>query len=174
MFRLRTPQARGLAVAALIIGCAVSAWRYTEEPPGHIIRAAAVTERVPNSRAAFPFFPDTRTEEEKADKSWHFDMSFHTWVEQCGVNPVKPRSSWPQGVPRSIVHWGVSLCNNAQAPEEFLNEMRPYLRDAAIRDVKSFTIRVMAIPFYGFLAAGVFLLLVRGGLRISRWIRTGS
>ena len=127
MFKLRTPQARGLAVAALIIGCAVSAWRYTEEPPGQIIRTVAIIERVPNSLAAFPSLPDIRTEEERADKSWHFDIE----------------------------------------------EMRPYLRDAAIRDVKRFTIRVMAVPFYGLLAAGLFLLLVLGGLRISRWIQTG-
>ena len=104
MFKLRTPQARGLAVAALIIGCAVSAWRYTEEPPGQIIRTVAIIERVPNSLAAFPSLPDIRTEEERADKSWHFDMSFHTWAEQCGTNPIVPRSTWPQGVQRFIVH----------------------------------------------------------------------
>lgn len=174
MFKLRTPQARGLTVAALIIGCAASAWRYTEEPPGQIIKAAAVTEKVLNSRAAFPFLPDTRTAEEKADRSWYFDISFHTWVAHCGINPSNPSSAWPQDVPRFIVHWGVSLCNNAQAPKEFLDEMRPYLRDAAIRDVKDYTIKVMAIPFFGILAAGVFLLLALGGLRIYRWVRTGS
>ncbi|WP_417712696.1 hypothetical protein [Pseudophaeobacter arcticus] len=174
MFKLRTPQARGLALAALIIGCAASVWRYTEEPPGHIIKAVAVTERVPNSRAAFPFLPDTRTAEEKADKSWHFDMSFYSRVEHCGPSPIDFRRALPQDGPRFIVHWGVSLCNNAQAPVEFLDEMRPYLRDAAINDVKDYIIRVMAIPFFGFLAAGVFILVVLGGLRISRWVRTGS
>lgn len=174
MIKLRTPQARGLAVAALIIGCAASAWRYTEDPPGQVIKSVAITERVLNSRAAFPFLPDTRTAEEKADKSWHFDMSFHTWVDYCGINPIDPTRAWPQDVPRFIVHWGVFLCNNAQAPEEFLDEMRPFLRSAAIRDTKNYSIKVLAIPFAGFLAAGAFLLLALGGLRISRWVRTGS
>jgi len=174
MIKLRTPQARGLAVAALIICCAASAWRYSEEPPGQIIKSVAVTERVPNSRAAFPFLPDTRTAEEKADKSWYFDMSFPTWVAHCGITPTNPSNALPQDVPNFIVHWGVPLCNNAQAPKEFLDEMRPYLRDAAIRDVKDYSIKVMAIPFFGIIAAGAFLFLALGSLRIYRWVRTGS
>ncbi|WP_375698129.1 hypothetical protein [Pseudophaeobacter sp. TrK17] len=174
MFKLRTPRARGLAVAALIIGCAASVWRYTEDPPGHIIKTVAVTERVPNSRAAFPFLPDTRTAEEKADKSWHFDMSLRSRVEHCGVSSIDTRRAWPQDVPRYILHWGIVLCNNAQAPEEFLDEMRPYLRDAAITDAKEYAIRVMAIPVFGFLAVGVFVFLALGSLRIGRWVRTGS
>lgn len=175
MFKLRTPQARGLAVVALVVGCAASVWRYTEDPPERIIQTSAVTQRVPNSRAAFPFLPDTRTAEERADKSWHFDMSLNTRSSyRCGLNTISPDSAWPQDTPVFIVHWGIFLCNEAQAPDEFLNEMRPFLRDAAIRDVKDYIVKVMAIPFAGLLAAGAFLLLALGGSRISRWIRTGS
>lgn len=173
MLKLKTPRARGLAIAALIIGCAASVWRFTEEPPGRIIKSTAVTERVSNSRAAFPFLPDTRTAEQKADKSWYFDMSFSTRVAHCGRHPINMSRAWPQDVPRFIVHWGVSLCNDAQAPKEFLEEMRPYLKDAAIRDFKDYFVRIATIALFGIFAAGSFLFLALGSMRIFRWVRTG-
>jgi hypothetical protein len=172
MLKLRTQRVRGLAVAALVIGCAASIWRYAEQPPGDIIVTSASTQRVSNSPRAL-FGPDTRTAEERADKSWYFDMSLNTWGTRCGRNYINPGSAWPQDVSVFIIHWGVFLCNEAQAPDEFLDEMRPYLRDAAIRDIKYYSIRAMAIPFFGLLAASAFLLLSLGALRIGRWIKTG-
>lgn len=176
--RLTTPLARSAVLVAFLVGAAASVWRYMDVPPGNAIQSFAVTIRVPNSPGGIYFLPDTRTAAERADKSFHFDMSLRRASDygapyRCGEWQIYP-GEWSREVPIAVSHYGITLCNDAKAPREFLEEMKPYLRQAALRDQWDYALRWAAVPVTGLLGAAAVILAALLIVRTLRWIRTGN
>ena len=167
--KLETPFARAIALVAVLIGIGSAYWRYSEVPPGNLLQTSAATVKVrPGTGAYFP--PDGY---ERPEEMWQYDMRLSPAILQ-GSCPPGGLDSWPTAVPLGLRHWGLFLCNEAKAPTEFLVEMKPYMRNAVLRDGSFFVLRVFAIPLAGILSAIAFLSLTFLMFRATRWIRTGS
>lgn len=169
--RLSTPLARGLALATVAVGLGSAAWRYSEAPPGRMMDTVARTVSVTSRVSGILFLPGSTVVPVDPPE---LDIVLSDIGLQPQYCPARTDEPWPPGIPERIEYWGVFLCNDAQAPASFLEEMKPYLRDAALRDAGKFGSRVIAIPLAGLMGAAAFLAAAMTVLRAGRWIRTGT
>ena len=167
MFKLlSTPLARGLAIASFAVGVGAAVWRYSDVPPGEMIRTFAYTDTIKKGGCALWFLPG---ECDPVVDTGRFTVRFS---DRPGDLPLV--DVWPRGIPTYMEHWGVLLRNDAQAPAAFLEEMKPHLRNAALRDLRSFAGRLIAIPLIGLLSAVTFLGISILILRVGRWVKSGE
>lgn len=165
---LKTPLARGLAITSVVVGVGTAVWRYSDVPPGAMIKSYARTDTVKEGGCAFLLL--LPGECDPVVDTGAYTMQFDVSLRTCPLIPVE---RWPTETPMFVKHWGVFLCNDAQAPAAFLEEMKPYLKDAALRDFWSFAGRLISIPLAGLLGAIAFVGASIVIVRVGRWIKSG-